>query len=98
MDIIKDQLRNHDLSPEILMKAEVIPTDCRPPLVDATVTIGAQVYNKYALEPDTLDEHGVVIVVSTRLSRAGQAAFFKDSADALNALALRRNRHKKLVT
>ena len=98
LDIITDQLRNHDLSPAILMQAEVIPADCRPPLVDATITIGLHVYNKYALEPDTLDADGVVIAVSTRLSRAGQAAFFKDTADAINALALRRNRHKKLVT
>ena len=52
MELIKDQLRNHDLSPEALMKAEVLPADCIPPLVDALITIGAHQYDKYEREPD----------------------------------------------
>jgi hypothetical protein len=97
MELIKDQLRNHDLSPEALMKAEVLPADCIPPLVDALITIGAHPYDKYERVPDIVAANGDV-TVSTRLSRAGQAAFSKDCDAAASALALRRNRFKKLVT
>ena len=44
------------------------------------------------------DDLGEIIRVSTRLSRAGQAAFSKDSADAATALARRRHRLTNLVT
>jgi len=97
MDLIKDQLRIHDLSPEILMLPEQLPPDCVLPLVDAQITIGAHLYDKYERVPDVEELDGS-ITVSTRLSRAGQAAFSKDSEASVNALALRRNRLKKLVT
>ena len=97
MDIIKDQLRNHDLSPAILMLPEQLPPDCILPLVDAQITIGEHQYDKYERVPDVIALDGNV-TVSTRLSRAGQAAFSKDSDASIAALALRRSRFKKLVT
>jgi hypothetical protein len=91
MDRIKDQLRNHGLSPELLLAGRVIAPNCIAPLITDVIILGGIEYPKYPKAPAVDDQ-------PQRLTDASLASFLRDSELARTALAAAQVKERKLVT